>query len=109
MIDAIQAMTHFIRTAFGDSSANYSADPLLAPYMGLLQGNAAAMAGCTAFVSVIVEMMKSAGFGLEMWNVLAHEAIKLVCLNLLMTPNSSMEDQPTTPQALMSSPKCNPC
>ena len=83
MIDDIQAMPHFIRTAFGDSSANYSADPLLAPYMGLLQGNAAAMAGCTAFVSVIVEMMKSAGFGLEMWNALAYEAIKLVCLNFV--------------------------
>jgi hypothetical protein len=83
MIDAIQAMTHFIRTAFGDSSANYSSDPLLVPYMGLLQGNAAVMAGCTAFVPVIVEMMKTACFGLNMWNALAYEAIKLVCLNFV--------------------------
>jgi hypothetical protein len=46
MIDAIQAMTHFIRTAFGDSTVNYNSDPLLVPFMGHLQGNTAAMAGC---------------------------------------------------------------
>jgi hypothetical protein len=83
MIDAIQPMTHFIRTAFGDSSVSYGSDPLLAPFMGLPQGNTAAIAGYTAFVSVIVEMMKSAGFGLNMWNALAYEAIKLVCLNFV--------------------------
>jgi hypothetical protein len=28
-------------------------------------------------------MMKTAGFGLNMWNALAYEAIKLVCLNFV--------------------------
>jgi hypothetical protein len=36
MIDAIQAMTHSIRTAFGKSSVSDGSDPLLAPFMGLL-------------------------------------------------------------------------
>jgi hypothetical protein len=109
MIDVIQAMTHFIRTAFGDSSISYDSDPLLAPFMGLLQGNAAAMAGCTAFVSVIIEMMKTAGFGLNMWNALAYEAIKLVCL-YFVDDTQLFQGGPTNhPSRADITIKCSPC
>jgi hypothetical protein len=50
-------------------------------FMGFLQGNAAAVAGCTAFVLVIVDMMKTEGFGLNVLSALAYEAIKQAYLN----------------------------
>ena len=83
MIEAIQAMTHLIRTAFGDSTEGYKSNPTRNPPTGLLQGNAAAMAGNTVAVSVIVKMMKSKGFGLNMWSALTYEAIKLICSNFV--------------------------
>ena len=50
MIEAIQTMTHLIRTAFGDSTEGYQSNPTRNPHTGLLQGNAAAMAGNTVSV-----------------------------------------------------------
>jgi hypothetical protein len=83
MIEVIQTMTHLICTAFGDSMEGYSSNPSQAPHTGLLQGNAAAMAGNTVAVSVIVKMMKAMGFGLNMWSAFTYEAIKLVCSNFV--------------------------
>ena len=83
MITAIQTMTHYIRTGFGDSDDCYGYDPSLPPLMGLLQGNGAAGTGWTAISSVIVDMMKSAGFGLDLWSAISREAIRLVCFNFV--------------------------
>jgi hypothetical protein len=83
MIEAIQTMTHLIRTAFGDSMDGYSSNPSCSPHTGLLQGNAAAMAGNSVAISVFVKMMKSTGFGLNIWSALTYEAIKLVCSNFV--------------------------
>ena len=67
MIHTIQQMTHYIRTAFGDSDKSYGYDPSsLLPLMGFLQGNGAAGTSWTSIITVIVDMMKSAGFGLNM-------------------------------------------
>ncbi len=86
MIKAIQPLTHYIRTAFGDSDASYGFDPNDPdgiPYMGLLQGNGAAGTGCNSMLDVIIQMMRSAGFGLTMWDAICKEAIKLVCFNFV--------------------------
>ena len=67
MIHTIKQMTHYIRTAFGDSDDSYGYDPTaILPLMGFLQGNGAAGTAWTSVITVIVSMMKSAGFGLNM-------------------------------------------
>ena len=57
-------MTHFIRTSYGDSEASYGpsapGDP---PDMGLLQGNGAAGGGWAAESTVLINCIKSLGFG----------------------------------------------
>ena len=83
MINAIQTMTHYVRTAFGDSTESYSFDPNSPPPSGLLQGNGAAGTGWNAISSVIVDMMKAAGFGIELWSGICKEVIKLVCWNFV--------------------------
>jgi hypothetical protein len=83
MITAIQTMTHYVRTAFGDSEDSYGYDDTLPPLMGLLQGNGAAGTGWQAISSVLVEMLKTAGFGLELWSAISQEAIKLACFQFV--------------------------
>jgi hypothetical protein len=71
-------MTHFIRTAFGDSSLSYrynEAEPIL---MGLLQGNGAAGTGWQGVASVVVSMMKAEGFGLKMWGAISKAVLDLI-------------------------------
>jgi hypothetical protein len=80
MIAAIQHMTHYIRTAFGDSDDSYGPIfPPDSPYMGLLQGNGAAGGGWTGISTVIIEAMRSLGFGYESWSAISRDVIKLVC------------------------------
>ncbi len=78
MIQAIQEMTHHIRTAFGDSEASYGNDPTKPPLMGLLQGNGASGTGWTAISTVLVAIMKEAGYSFKDWNAISKEAIDLV-------------------------------
>ena len=83
MITAIQTMTHFIRTAFGDSDLNYGPEDGLPPLMGLLQGNGAAMAGYALIAATIVDMMKEAGFGMDMWSPISKRVIKLLSFQMV--------------------------
>ena len=78
MLNAIQQMTHYIRTAFGDSSLTYGyneAEPIL---MGLLQGNGAAGTGWQGVASMVVSMMKSEGFGLQAWGPISKAVLDLI-------------------------------
>ena len=54
MLTAIQELTHFVRTAYGDSTATHGSKPGEAPYQGLLQGNGAAGTDWLAIVPVMV-------------------------------------------------------
>ena len=78
MIQAIQEMTHYVRTAFGNSDVSYGSVPNESPMMGLLQGNGAAGTGWAAISTVLVEVMKSHGYGFKDWNAISQEAIDLV-------------------------------
>jgi hypothetical protein len=72
-------MTHYIRTAFGDSTeSNGLSLPPEPPLMGLLQGNGAAGTGWTAICTVIVNAMRSQGFGYSSWGAISKSVIKLV-------------------------------
>ena len=78
MIKTIQQLTHYIRTAFGDSDKTFGNDPD-DPLQGLLQGNGASGMGWLAVATVIVNLMRSAGFGFQTWSSIQLEAIQLVC------------------------------
>ena len=78
MIEAIQAMDHYIRTAFGDSTESYGNDPHRPPQQGLLQGNGAGPGGWFSISSVIIDAMKACGFGYKQWTVISKIAIELV-------------------------------
>ena len=86
MIETIQQMTHHVRTAFGDSDASYGFDPEnpdAVPNQGLLQGNGAATTGWNAIVTLLIQMLLDAGYGLKMWSAICAEAIKMVCVNFV--------------------------
>ena len=78
MIQAIQEMTHHVRTAFGNSEESYGSEPNQPPMMGLLQGNGVAGTGWAAISTVMVNVMKSYGFGFKDWNAISRKAIDLV-------------------------------
>ena len=79
MIDTIQDMDHYIRTAFGDSEDAYRRGPRDPPPQGMLQGNGAGPAGWSAISTVIINVMKSQGFGYNDWSLIRRKAIEIVC------------------------------
>ena len=84
MIQVIQLLEHYIRTAFGESDQTYGpARPGTTPYMGLLQGNGAAGTGWTAVSTVIIEAMRSLGFGYSSWAAISKAVIDLVCFQFV--------------------------
>ena len=83
MIRAIQEMTHHIRTAFGDSDATYGNDPSKPPLQGMLQGNGASGAAWAAVSTLIVNVMKRAGFGFSTWSAIRKEAVEFVCYSFV--------------------------
>jgi len=99
MITCIQEMTHYIRTAFGDSETGYGPDALKHALQGLLQGSGAAPPGWSAISAVLVQVMKEMGFGYSAWSMISKRAINLVCYafvddtDLEVTPKSP--DEPT--------------
>ena len=87
MIKAIQEMTHHIRTAFGDSDKTYGNDPTKPPLQGMLQGNGASGAAWLAISTLIVNVMKKAGFGFKTWSAISREAIDFVCYSFVDDAN----------------------
>ena len=79
MISTIQGMTHFIRTAFGDSEEGYKIEDDEHPPAGILQGNGAGPAGWSAISGPLIEAMKQAGFGYNVWTVIRQRAIAITC------------------------------
>jgi hypothetical protein len=80
MFKVIQKLNHHVRTAFGDSEGTYGPGSYAGdhPNQGALQGNGAAGMCWTAVSSVIVEAMRSLGFGYSSWAAISRAAIDLV-------------------------------
>ena len=83
MIHTIQQMQHYIRTAFGESDQSYGPNPSGPPPQGLIQGNGAAPAAWTAITAILVDCMKSEGFGYEAWAPISQRAMTLVCFGFV--------------------------
>jgi exonuclease III len=77
MLRTIQGMTHHVRTAFGDSTTTYGSRSTI-PNQGLLQGNGASGAGFTAVATVMVEAMRSAGYGFSTLSAISQAVFQLV-------------------------------
>ena len=87
MIKAIQEMTHHIRTAFGDSDKTYGNDTTKPPLQGMLQGNGASGTAWLAISTLIVNVMKQAGFGFSTWSAISREAVNFVCYSFVDDAN----------------------
>ena len=93
MIQVIQQMQHYIRTAFGESDRSYGPNTTGPPPQGLIQGNGTAPAGWTAITAILVDCMKAEGYGYEAWSPISQRAMTLVCFgfvddtDLILSPN----------------------
>ena len=107
MIKAIQEMTHHIRTAFGDSTTTYGNDPNQPPLQGMLQGNGASGTAWAAVSTLIVNVMRTAGFGFSTWSAISKEAVDMVCYQFVDDATLLfIQASPTSPPAKNSMPKC---
>ena len=79
MIECIQEMEHYIRTAFGISDDYYGNEPTGHKPQGLLQGNGAAPAGWSSLISPVIKEMKKAGFGYHQWSIICKRALAITC------------------------------
>jgi len=79
MINTIQRMRHYIRTAFGNSEQTYGQEAHELPSQGILQGNGAGPATWSAICTLIVNAMKEEGFGYKQWTLISKRAVTLTC------------------------------
>ena len=74
----LQKAKHRIRTAFGISKTHYGGDRT-PPVHGLGQGNGVAPTGWGVISTALINMMRTAGYGLEMLTCLSKKIISFVC------------------------------
>jgi len=79
MLLTIQEMDHYIRTAFGDSDTPYRRKPGDPPPQGTLQGNGAGPAGWFAISTILIDMLKQAGYGYTAWTLIRDRAFTITC------------------------------
>jgi len=79
MLETIQNMQHYIRTAFGESTRSYGGDPSKPAPQGILQGNGAGPAGWFAICSIMIDCMKAEGYGYADVLSISQYAMNLVC------------------------------
>ena len=53
------------------------------PPQGLIQGNGAAPAGWSAITAILVDCMRSEGYGYEAWAPISQRAMTLVCFGFV--------------------------
>jgi hypothetical protein len=82
ILDAMQQLSHYIRTAHGNSEKTYGNDPTKPKPAGLGQGNGIAPPGWSGVSTVIIEAMHQQGFGHEMWTPISKEASRSCALPL---------------------------
>ena len=77
MFGTLTEVEHYVRTNFGDSATSYACVEI--PFQGVLQGNGAGP-GIWLLVSIpIINMLKQAGFGFKVINVITKENFSFVC------------------------------
>ena len=79
MIETIQTMDHYVRTAFGDSEGAYGPEQDNAPAQGILQGNGAGPAGWFAISTVLIQALRDAGYGMQEWSIIKQRAVCVTC------------------------------
>lgn len=77
MFQTLQELNHHVRTAFGEKIQGYGA--LGIPLHGVGQGNGAGPAIWLAITIPLVEMLRKAGFGLQVTTPITHETKSLAC------------------------------
>jgi hypothetical protein len=85
MFSTIQRMHHFIRTAFGDSTACFKGDQLPSTSIihGVGQGNGAGPAMWAVLSSPIINMLRSLGFGVKMVSAISKEVLHLAAYSFV--------------------------
>jgi hypothetical protein len=78
LLRTLQKAKHCIRTAFGISQQSYGGD-LKVPVQGLGQGNGAAPTGWALISTPLINMMQTAGFGLQIVTSLSAVLISFLC------------------------------
>jgi hypothetical protein len=77
MFGTLAQVDHYVHTNFGDSTVSYACVEIT--FQGVYQGNGAGP-GIWLLVSIpIINMLKAAGFGFKVTNVLSHEQFSFVC------------------------------
>jgi hypothetical protein len=77
MFGTLAQVEHYVRTNFGDSTTSYACFEI--PFQGVYQGNGAGP-GIWMLVSIpIINMLKTAGFGFKVQNVMSNETFSFVC------------------------------
>jgi hypothetical protein len=79
MLNTIQEMDHYVRTAFGDSEGHYGPEANRPPAQGILQGNGAGPAGWFAISTVLIQTLTDEGFGLREWSLISQRAVSITC------------------------------
>jgi hypothetical protein len=83
MLTTLQNLTHYVRTAFGDSDAGYGGPNQPIPMQGLGQGNGAGPAGWIAVSTPLIEMMRAEGFGFSDWMAISKRVVEFVCYSFI--------------------------
>ena len=78
MLQAIQEMDHYIRTAFGDSDSHYGQENGVPP-QGVLQGNGAGPAGWFCISTLMIRILRDQGFGYKEWSLIRRRALTITC------------------------------
>jgi hypothetical protein len=98
---------HHIRTTYGDSTTSYSCIEL--PFQGIYQGNGTGPGICLLVSILIINMLKTAGFGFRVRTAISQDEFSFVCYTLLTTVTLSIPASTPTLQKILPTwlPKCN--
>ena len=111
MFGAVQGMSFFLRTGFGDSTTSYSSDKDL-PYQGLIQGNGAAPALWLMISSFLIWYLRQQGHGINVLSAISNTVLTYVALvyvddgdfpTIASSDNESFTDTVTRHQACVNS------
>ena len=97
MLSTLQQAKHHIITAYGPSKKYYG-QHRHPPLQGLGQGNGAAPAGWTAVSTPLINMMRHAGFGLNVLSAISSSLLSFVCYAFVDDTDiihSTQNDYPT--------------
>jgi hypothetical protein len=77
MFGTLEQVEHYVRTNFGDSTTSCACIEI--PFQGIYQGNGAGPGIWMLVCIPIINMLKAAGFGFKVINVMSKESFSFVC------------------------------